>query len=242
MARQVRLPQGLPKEDVIRQALDEYRRCSTYCYVPKARALSSSNVEACGRTLRLIFEEFLGRPWDQETQSAILERLIQEGVHGEQDEDASQQDRLALLRITKVLLETLGLLWVEDDRNPLITDAGFALMEALEDGKDPRALIEAQVAKLQFPNPQNLRKAQSAFDGVLPYLFLLQVLRQVDYRLSRDEYELFVNLAQAQADVNRIVRYVEYWRALDIHRQVAVRDVFRRVPMRSNQVARCLPW
>ena len=71
-------------------------------------------------------------------------------------------------------------------------------MEALEDGKDPRALIEAQVAKLQFPNPQNLRKAQSAFDGVLPHLFILQVLRQVDYRLSRDEYELFVNLAQAQ--------------------------------------------
>ena len=32
----------------------------------------------------------------------------------EQDKDASQQDRLALLRITKVLLETLGLLWVED--------------------------------------------------------------------------------------------------------------------------------
>ena len=60
-------------------------RCSTYWYVPKARTLSGENVEACARTLRLIFDEFLGEPWDQETQSAILTRLIEEGVHESQD-------------------------------------------------------------------------------------------------------------------------------------------------------------
>ena len=225
----------------MREALDEYRRCSTYWYVPKARTLSDENVEACARTLRLIFDEFLGEPWDQETQSAILTRLIEEGVHESQDKDASQKDRLALLRITKVLLETLGLLWVDPDKAPLITDAGFALMEALENKSDPRLLIEAQVAKLQYPNPQSLRKAQGAFDGVLPHLFILQVLSQVDYHLTRDEYELFVNLAQAQSDVDRVVRYVESWRALDDDQQSAVRDVFRRVPMRSQRTSKLAP-
>ena len=225
----------------MREALDEYRRCSTYWYVPKARTLSDENVEACARTLRLIFDEFLGEPWDQETQSAILTRLIEEGMHEAQDEDASQQDRLALLRITKVLLETLGLLWVEEDQTPLITDAGFALMEALEDKEDPRPLIEAQVAKLQFPNPQNLKRAQGAFEGVLPHLFLLQVLSQVDYQLSRDEYELFVNLAQAQSDVDRIAQYVKSWRGLDNDQRAAVRDVFGRVPMRPNPTSKLAP-
>ena len=75
------LPQGLPNEETIRQALDEYRRCPTYWYVPKARVLTAENIRDCAKMLRLIFEEFLEEPWSQETQDAVFARLVEEGVH-----------------------------------------------------------------------------------------------------------------------------------------------------------------
>ena len=79
---------------------------------------------------------------------------------------------------------------------------------------------------------------EGAFKAVLPHLFILQVLRRVENYLSKDEYELFLNLAQAQSDVDRVVRYVESWRELDADQQSAVRDIFGRVPMRSGPTAK----
>lgn len=230
-------PRRFPDDAVLREALAEYRRATTYWYVPKARTLNDRNIAVQVAMLEVIFDEFLGAPWSQETQNALLARLIEEGIHDPQTRGGTLQDSLALVRINKVLLETLGLLWVQDDQELVITDAGLALLLAKDDGDERRRLIEAQMAKLQYPNPLARESSAAAFRGVLPHLFLLQTLQRTDYRLTFEEIELFLNLATGQDDLDRLTGYIARWRAITDTGRDAARATFARVRMRRQSNA-----
>ena len=227
-------PRRFPDDAVLREALAEYRRATTYWYVPKARTLNDRNIAVQVAMLEVIFDEFLGAPWSQETQNTLLARLIEEGIHDPQTRGGTLQDSLALVRINKVLLETLGLLWVQDDQELVITDAGLALLLAKDDGDERRRLIEAQMAKLQYPNPLARESSAAAFRGVLPHLFLLQTLQRTDYRLTFEEIELFLNLATGQDDLDRLTGYIARWRAITDTGRDAARATFARVRMRRK--------
>lgn len=227
-------PRRFPDDAVLREALAEYRRATTYWYAQKARALNDKNVAACAAILKVISDEFPGGSWNQETQDALLTRLIEEGVHKPRVRENTLQDRLALIRIAKKLLETLGLLWVQEDQELGITDAGFALLLAKDDADERRRLIETQVAKLQYPNPLEKEMSADAFRGIIPHLFLLQVLQRTDYRLTFEEFELFLNLATEQDDVDRLTRYIARWRALADNEREVARASFTRVPVRRS--------
>src|SRR5262249_45976111 len=69
------------------------------------------------------------------------------------------------------------------------------------------------------------------FKGILPYVFLLQVVQQCGYELSLTEYKLFVNLAQKQDDLDRIVVYVQAWRDLSTDEQGEVLDLSAPISM-----------
>ena len=229
----MKFSRNLPNDDVLRQALVEYRKATTYWYVPKARTLNEENVAYCAEILHIIFEEFLDSAWTTETQDALLDRLTETGVNEPLVEGGTLQDRTALVRIIKVFLETLGLLWVQDGKELVITDAGLALLLARGDLDAQRKLIETQIAKVQYPNPLMSQQWANEFHGILPHLFLLQILQQVDYRLTFEEYELFVNLATSQADVDRIVGYIDRWRIISESDREAFRSTFRRVSVRQ---------
>ena len=224
------LPKGMPFRDVFNDALDEYQERHTYWYVPKARSLNDANVDVCAQTLNVIFNEFLGETWNHETQDALLSRLVEEGIHRPTAKASSRENRTALSRITKVLFGTLGFLWVDNDKEVFITDAGFAMVEALANDSNPRPIVEAQVAKLQYPNPNS---PDFGGTGILPHLFLLQILQKTGYYLTFEEYELFVNLAQEQGDVSRVLRYVMHWRDLSGEDKNSFREVFKAVPMKK---------
>lgn len=227
---------------MLKAALAEYRKATTYWYVPKARTLNERNVAACAEVLHIISEEFLGSAWTIETQDALLGRLTEIGVNEPRITGASLQYRTALMRIIKVFLGTLGLLWVQDDQELVITDAGHDLMLARDNAAAQRNLIEKQVAKVQYPNPSLNKRLASDFSGILPHLFLLQVLQRVDYRLTFEEYELFVNLAVSHADTDRIVGYIHRWRNVGETGRKAFRKTFHRVPVRrpNQRVPRLL--
>ncbi len=239
----MKFSKNLPNDEVLRAALVEYRKTTTYWYVPKARTLNEENVAYCAEILYLIFEEFLGSAWTTETQDALLDRLTKTGVNEPRVEGGTSQNRRALVRIIKVLLETLGLLWVQEDEELVITDAGLALLLARNDADAQRRLIETQIAKIQYPNPLFSQRWVNDFHGILPHLFLLQILQQVDYRLTFEEYELFVNLAASQADVDRIVGYIDRWRIISETDREAFRNVFGRVlvRLRNQKVPRLEP-
>ena len=223
----------LPNDAVLKAALDEYRKATTYWYVPKARTLNQGNVAVCAEVLHIIFEEFLGSAWNIETQDALLDRLTEAGVNAPRSRGATLQSRTALMRIIKVFLGTLGLLWVQDNQELVITDAGLELMLARDNTDAQHSLIEKQVAKVQYPNPSLNKRLANEFSDILPHLFLLQVLQRVDYRLTFEEYELFVNLAVSHADIDRIADYIDRWRSIGETDREAFRNTFRRVPVRS---------
>ena len=229
-----RLPKGFPHRKVFNDALREYRRCRTYWYVPKARALDDENVNFCARALRVIFDDFLGERWDTDTQDALLSVLIAQGLLNPTKKNPTKRDRTALSRIIKQLLGTLGFLWAEPDQEIIITDVGFALIAALEDDSDLRRIVEGQVAKLQYPHPLLPEWPLSESPGILPHFFLLQILQKTDYRLNYDEYELFINLAREQEDLDRILQYITCWRDLNKEEIKILRPIFQSIPMRGD--------
>ncbi len=222
----------LPNDAVLKAALAEYRKATTYWYVPKARTLNEENVAFCGEVLRIIFEEFLGSSWNIQTQDALLDRLTEAGVNAPRSQGATLQSRTALTRIIKVFLGALGLLWVQKNQELVITDAGLELMLARDNTDAQHSLIERQVAKVQYPNPSLNKRLADDFDGILPHLFLLQVLQRVDYRLTVEEYEIFVNLAVSHADIDRIAGYIDRWRDIGETDREAFRNTFHRAPVR----------
>ena len=226
------LPKSFPFRDIFMSFLEEYSKSASYWYVPKTRVLSDENVEVIARIVRVIFDEFLGYVWNVETQDQILNRLVQLDIVDPYKPDGTRADRTALIRIWKKLLETLGLLWVENDTEIVITDAGLDLLS--EQVEERRSVIERQVIKYQYPNPSLPGSYAERFGGLLPHVFLLQVLRECGQQITSIEYELFVNLATSQAEANRIVQCVQSWRDINEEEQEVILERAREVVMQEG--------
>jgi len=227
-----RLPRSFPFSNIFKEFIERYSLSTTYWYVPKVRTLNEENITVIRRIIRLIFDEFLGNLWNQETQDQILNRLIKLRIlhpttHG------SRVDRTALIRIWKKLLEVLGLLWIQDNTEIVITDAGLEVIA--NDVRKARLAIEQQIAKYQYPNPSISTEYGGHFNGIIPHIFLLQVLQRFDYKLSPIEYELFVNLAQSQDDIDIVIQYIHHWRDLKEEEQEVILEIVRKVVMLMDE-------
>ena len=219
-----------PFSSLFNKFLDEYAKCSTYWYTPKARALKEESgvISDIQKTLIIIFNNFLEQIWNQETQDKLLKRLIDAGIL-EPYKDGKKQDRTALTRIHKKLWEVLGLLWIEENHDIIITDVGLDIIAFSEKGENPRSIIEGQIAKWQYPNP-SLEHFEE-FKGILPHLFLLQALQKLYYSIDYIEFELFINLANSQEDLDRIVKYIKYWRDLSKDEKDEILRIVKKIPM-----------
>lgn len=224
------LPNNFPFKHVFQEFLREYRGCRSYWYVPKVRSLNDDNVKVIQKIVRILSERFVDRVWDTDSQDKLLTTLVKKGILEPYKPDGTQTDRTALSRIWKKLLETLGLAWVHEDKLLVITDAGYQLVNT----KDARPVIEQQIAKIQYPVPSLSASYKDSFNGLLPHLFLLQVLQRCDYHLSLDEYMLFVNLAQKQTDLPRVVSYIEHWRDLTTDECIMLTDILEQIPMSGD--------
>ena len=226
------LPKSFPFRDIFKSFLEEYSKSAIYWYVPKTRVLNDENVEVIAQIVKAIFDKFLGYVWNAETQDQILNRLVQLGIVSPYKPDGTRVDRTALIRIWKKLLETLGLLWIQDDSEIVITDAGLDLLS--NQAEEKRLVIESQIIKYQYPNPSLSGAYAEDFVGLLPHIFLLQVLKECDHRINSIEYELFVNLAKSQEEVNHIVRYIHSWRDISEQEQEVILDPVRDVVMQKG--------
>lgn len=228
------LDRSFPFRDIFESFLDEYSRRATYWYVPKARVLNDENVEVMAAILKVIFEEFLGSVWNVETQDRILKVLVQKGILSPYKPEGEKANRAALVRIMKKLLETLGLLWVRADTEIVITDAGLDLLSG--QAEERRTVIERQIIKYQYPNPSLSGAYTEGFIGLLPQIFLLQVLMKCDHRITFREYELFVNLAKSQEDIERISRCIHSWRDINEEEKRLIIDKAGKMMMTEEAV------
>jgi len=222
------LPRSFPFRDIFTSFLKEYSESTTYWYVPKARVLNNENVEVISKIINAIFDDFLEYVWNVETQDKILKHLIQLKIFSPYKQDGKKTDRSALTRICKKLLDTLGLLWVQDNKEIVITNAGLDLLSAQNnDGR--RQVIEKQIIKYQYPNPSLTGSYAEGFSGILPHVFLLQILRECDNRITPIEYELFVNPAKSQKDFNHILKYIHSWRDINEKEKQIILDKSRQI-------------
>ena len=74
------LPQKVPFKGIWKKFAKEYDACPTYWYIPKGRALNDENVKFVKLFLETLFDEYLDLPWDHDTQSKLLARLIEKGA------------------------------------------------------------------------------------------------------------------------------------------------------------------
>lgn len=204
------LPQSFPLRETVAEFITEFSADRAYWYVPKARAINTKNVEIVAAILNAVSEHFDGAPWDTDTQDELLRVLMRQRILNPTT-PGDLLDRTALVRIIKKFLEFLGLLWVEDGYGVALTIAGRRIVE----GEDASKVVQNQLVKYQYPNPTISTALQENFFGLLPHVFLLQILQTTEYRLTRDEYLLFVNLATSHGDLDRISRYIRTWRDLD---------------------------
>ena len=73
---------------------------------------------------------------------------------------------------------------------------------------------------------------------MVPHIFLLQAMHQLAYRITVEEYDLFVNLARSHNDLERIVRYILSWRDLVVDERNVVLAALRRSPKSSRRYRR----
>jgi len=222
------LKKSFPFRDIFMSFLEDYSKSTTYWYAPKWRVLNDENVEEMTQIVKVIFDEFLEYIWNVETQDKILNRLIQLNIFSPYKKDGKKTDRSALTRICKKLLETLGLLWVQKNKEIVITDAGLDLLST-KTNEERRQAIERQIIKYQYPNPSMARRYAEGFSGILPHVFLLQLLKNCDNRITSIEYELFVNLAKSQEDFNRILQYIHSWRDINEKKQQIILDKAKQI-------------
>lgn len=223
------LPRKFPFRNIFNSFLEQYSSSSTYWYIQKTRVLNDENVSAISKIVEVIFDEFLGHIWNQETQGLILSRLVELNILSPTRPDGNRVDRTALIRIWKKLLETLGLLWVQDEAEIVITDVGLNLIS--EEGQNARTVIEGQIVKYQYPTPSLTGEYARNFIGILPHIFLLQILRRCDHQISFVEYELFVNLAKSQDDIDQIQQMILSWRDLNEREKEIIIEAVRNIPM-----------
>ena len=224
----INLPADFPFRDVFVRFAAEYRTTNSYWYVPKARSLSRDNVLFLKQVIEVLIDEFSTVKWDPDQQNRLLDILEGRGLVNPYIEEgmANPNDRAALARIIIVVLKHLGLAWVRDGASVVITDAGLDLATT----EDVDTVITTQIAKIQYPNPTLHHTYRDLFHGLFPHVFLLQVLAQTDYRLSDDEFAIFVNLAQSQADLTSVVQYIEAWRELNDAQRDALKRELRQLP------------
>jgi hypothetical protein len=229
MTKRLNLRRKFPFHNEFRKFLQEYKDCYTYWYIPKARSLKDKPqvINDIKRSLSVIFDCFLEEIWNHDTQDKLLSKMREENILSPYVE-GDKVNRTALTRIHKVLWETLGLVWIEDNKEIIITDAGLDLLSN-SDQIELFKIIEGQIAKWQYPN-LNLDKG---FSGILPHLFLIQVLQQLDYKISHEEFDLFINLATSQNDLHRITAYIKYWRELNIDEQKELIAIIKEIPMQN---------
>lgn len=94
-----------------------------------------------------------------------------------------------------------------------------------------KMLCLCQCHSYQYPNPSLSGLYAERFTGLLPHIFLLQVLKECGDRITAVEYELFLNLAESQEDVGRISRYIHSWRDINDEEKQLIMDKVVRVPM-----------
>ncbi|MCO6502548.1 MAG: AlwI family type II restriction endonuclease [Acidimicrobiales bacterium] len=234
-----RLPARFPFRETFESFIERFSLSDAYWYTPKWRSLGQDqNLQQLQLVLSEIIDlEIEDLEWDTDTQEMLLDQLIAAGVLNPYVEGADRRNATALVRIAEVLLKVLGFAWKEPSGRLSVTEAGseFAAIDTSESLQPAREIISRQITKIQFPNPTSRNTEAPEFTGILPHLFLLQALVKLDGYISHAEFNLFLNLAWSQEDIDLVVGWIESWRDLTATDRTTLKRLLPQTRLRRVQ-------
>jgi hypothetical protein len=233
-----------PTNGYWRRFCADYLASQGFWYVPKGEAVN--DLPRIKARLALLRERFDRRPW-RATQLDYVRELRRSGLFAPRARGQESEDRAAIARMVKVVFDTLGLAWVDEDDAVFISPAGTAFLES----SSPEDVIEGQLWKYQFWNPA-IRGDQYAGIHLFPYALLTEVLLSVEDGVTPEEYNLFVCRAAREDSARQVIAQIERWRRLDERSQARVISYLDSVSTQSaktgdrvslyTRVARCQPY
>lgn len=215
----VELPEEFPFRDKFLEFLGRWRRAGRILQAPTGRKVSPENIPALRHIVHLLVDEEEGwseRDWNRDTQGDLLDRLIEDGTVDPTADEEAATDPTALPRMLVAVLKRLGLVRVEGG-HLVATDAGVAFVDSDDEGA--LRLLSRQAVKVQHPSPDTPADYRDEFEGILPHLFLMQVLDKINRRLTRDEHLLFVNIAKSQDELSYVAGLIDLYRQLSEDQQ-----------------------
>ena len=189
-----------------------------YWYISRSRKLDPKpeTFKIIKNILILIKKDYLDKTYTPELQYNLLKDLINEGVVAPYKDKGSHKEGSALVRGYKVLLQTLGLIYLDNHKKIIITDVGNQLIDLKKNTKSVNKIISKQTNKYQYPNPSIKNIDYDWFkEGLIPSLFLIEVLSQIKKKqITKNEFLLFVNLSNSMNDIEQTVDWIKSWRHL----------------------------
>lgn len=213
----VTLPDLFPQRLFWMDILTRFCYSKEYWKIPKTIALNEENIRRYAKILEIL-KPYSELRWDTENQKELYDKLLESKLispyKGKDEQKIS--DYLALIRIIKVELEYLGLSWISEN-GIIITKAGDALRKA--NLQDQIKVINQQILKFRFRDLD-----------VNPSIFVAQLLHKVDYKISKDEWIIFLNMVENMKQLSECLTWIKSWRKLRDTNRSKLLDVFRNVP------------
>jgi hypothetical protein len=163
--------------------------------------------------LRVLKDNFDGKPWSYENQKRFLELLYREGIYelgeGKSAQQIEQHGRIWSSTFNELRFATCykkGNKYVPGGAR--VTKAGEALLS--DDYVDEDVWLR-QLLKIQLPNPLP-QKSKSQYLGfnLLPFQSTLRIIKECN-GISKDE-GFIVNTLRAMADVDTAIRLIKEYR------------------------------
>lgn len=134
--------------------------------------------------IRLLFEQFETRPWNERTQEQFIDALASSEFFEGKGATGGNKSFSARDRINRAP-KAFG--FVDLKPHIALTDAGKALVY----GKRPEEIFLRQLLKFQLPSPYHIEygDAQGKF-FIRPYLEILRLVRDLGY-ITLDEFKIF---------------------------------------------------
>lgn len=196
-----------PRDPWWRRFCTRYVEHTGFWYVPKGEAVN--DLPRIQSRLSLLLDKFQGEPW-RTAQLGYVNELKRKGLFVPRARGQGDADRAAIARMVKVVFDTLGLAWVDQDDAVYVSSTGSRFIES----SNPEEIVRRQLWKYQFWNPA-VRGDQYQEFRIFPYPFLLEVLLEASGQLTPEEYNLFTCRAKTPDQVGVVRAQIERWRKLD---------------------------
>ncbi len=182
------------------QFVKDYKGDKRFQFFPHASSIGSDRLVDAVRVLAA----FEGTTWnDAQVMAALRKAKVTTGG-------------TAIARVIRRALENLGFCWF-DDHVLWMTPSGKAF---LAEHADRTAMMEKLLWSYHLDNPVN--------DGVIgfdlfPHASLIEILLALpDYRVTRDEFVLFVGRCRTADAIPDVIQFIKNWRKLTTKQQDAV--------------------